>query len=570
MADKQSPPISITALKGAFKEGAIPNERDYEMLIDLASVGGKALGATNDDAMTLHPGDGLTCGNGRLSIVAGQGVLADKSGVSVKVDGATLSASEAGVALRLQKDSGLAVDAAGLHVKIGQGVKADENGVTLALSPKGGLSVASGQLAVSISETESGLGVDEKGALKIKLRKAEGEENYIDLTDQGVAITADGIKKIKEMLVSVSNTALDNAVKNTEKGAKKDAVPNGDVEKKIATALNVAYTEGYETRRAQNQLAVKTHALEVNLDYSATEVPENINIKEKAGIEGPASARLFFLPGPEEKIITPKELSLDGVLDLSGQKGKVAKAAFHLLAVATSPGKDAMLDISGAEIAVNLNIRPVFGKEVKITPSGVALVGELLTASYVVSPPEEDASTYQWYKRQPENSEWSAIPGANSKTLTSDSTYIGWQVTAGVIPKSKTFGDESMPEIKAEVISFYNKPLEVKSVLVNGCTFAKDAGFPTTGFTAAFFTLELDNGCAADYTWSANEPWVSVDNGVVKFTAKGNGNEVVITGKPKSGVGNRIEYKFKLKSWFTNMGNKTMTWGEANDACAAG
>ncbi|MGP2927038.1 hypothetical protein ACTVKR_23935 [Serratia bockelmannii] len=44
MADPNS--VSVEALKSAFKEGATPNEEDYHALIELAVVGGKALGVT--------------------------------------------------------------------------------------------------------------------------------------------------------------------------------------------------------------------------------------------------------------------------------------------------------------------------------------------------------------------------------------------------------------------------------------------------------------------------------------------------------------------------------------------
>ncbi|EFE93381.1 hypothetical protein [Serratia odorifera] len=66
--------IDINALRGAFKEGATPNELDYGTLIDLASVGSKALGAATTDATTPVPGHGLEAPGGKLAVKAGKGV----------------------------------------------------------------------------------------------------------------------------------------------------------------------------------------------------------------------------------------------------------------------------------------------------------------------------------------------------------------------------------------------------------------------------------------------------------------------------------------------------------------
>ncbi len=60
---------------------------------------------------------------------------------------------------------------------------------------------------------------------------------------------------------------------------------------------------------------------------------------------------------------------------------------------------------------------------------------------------------------------------------------------------------------------------------------------------------------------------MKVTDGVVTFTGQGDGSEVTITGKRKEGGSSYIEYKFKLKKWFTNMGSKTMTWEDAKKAC---
>ncbi|MHA0866992.1 inverse autotransporter beta domain-containing protein, partial [Enterobacter wuhouensis] len=108
---------------------------------------------------------------------------------------------------------------------------------------------------------------------------------------------------------------------------------------------------------------------------------------------------------------------------------------------------------------------------------------------------------------------------------------------------------------------------ELKGVEVNGYTFAKDAGFPTTGFTGAKFTLLLTSGSAADFTWSSDATsWVAVNDGVVTFTGKGNGNKVTITGTPKNEGDKAITFSFTLKNWFIN-GNASLIWSKADEYC---
>ncbi|HGA3141970.1 TPA: invasin domain 3-containing protein, partial [Enterobacter hormaechei] len=116
---------------------------------------------------------------------------------------------------------------------------------------------------------------------------------------------------------------------------------------------------------------------------------------------------------------------------------------------------------------------------------------------------------------------------------------------------------------------------EVKDITVNGYTFAKDAGFPTTGFTGATFTLNTENGSAADYTWETNASWVSVNSGVVTFTGKGTGDKVSIIGTPVSGEEYTVEYSFTLHTWFDPSGGrgpnnpKFNSWTAAQKQCAA-
>ena len=94
-----------------------------------------------------------------------------------------------------------------------------------------------------------------------------------------------------------------------------------------------------------------------------------------------------------------------------------------------------------------------------------------------------------------------------------------------------------------------------EDISVNGFTFAVDAGFPTTGFPGAEFTLNTPSA-PSDYTWSSDVTWVSVDNGGnVSFTSEGHSapitklTPVTITAIPISG-GTPLVYTFSLRTWF--------------------
>lgn len=116
------------------------------------------------------------------------------------------------------------------------------------------------------------------------------------------------------------------------------------------------------------------------------------------------------------------------------------------------------------------------------------------------------------------------------------------------------------------------EPAELGSVIANGYTFDKDAGFPTTGFTGATFTLNLTTDAAANYRWTSDASWVTVSNGVVKFTGEGSGDRVTVTGTPVSGQGKTIGYTFRLNSWFISGGDSYMDyldWYDAGTRCSS-
>ncbi|HDL6964622.1 TPA: Ig-like domain-containing protein, partial [Yersinia enterocolitica] len=109
---------------------------------------------------------------------------------------------------------------------------------------------------------------------------------------------------------------------------------------------------------------------------------------------------------------------------------------------------------------------------------------------------------------------------------------------------------------------------QLTGITVNGTTFAVNAGFPSTGFAQAFFTLNV-TGSPSDYTWSSSSSWATVDSsGKVSFTQKGDSTPVTITATLKAG-GAALSYTFSVNTWFINNGLTTsMTWSNASNWCA--
>jgi len=141
-------------------------------------------------------------------------------------------------------------------------------------------------------------------------------------------------------------------------------------------------------------------------------------------------------------------------------------------------------------------------------------------------------------------------PGA-SWTDNGDGTYTTTYVaqTVGTGLKAGLTLDDSSVQSVAYAIEI---PVSITRVLVNGYTFAPDAGFPTTGFHGAVFKLVLSNSRSQDFTWTANlsTATVTVANGTVYLNSTASGAPITITATPKSGGGAPITYTFQLTKWF--------------------
>lgn len=151
-----------------------------------------------------------------------------------------------------------------------------------------------------------------------------------------------------------------------------------------------------------------------------------------------------------------------------------------------------------------------------------------------------------------------------------DGTYTATYTAAAVSSGNKATLQLSGWSQPVESAGYAITPIPVlQNISVNGATFQKGDGFPTTGFTGATFTLNISNANPLDFNWSADAPWVNVTiNAAVSFTGMGDGRKVTITGTPKSGIGPDITYSFTLRNWFI-ADRKQVPWVDAGPYCSA-
>ncbi len=167
------------------------------------------------------------------------------------------------------------------------------------------------------------------------------------------------------------------------------------------------------------------------------------------------------------------------------------------------------------------------------------------------------------------------IPGSVGGTYNAKKVSDSYRVTA--VTKTVGKGYKATTTLSGWTEAVESEPYDVlnigiKELAVNGYTVKADAGFPTTGFNGAKFTIVMDEGSrVSDYQWSSNQSWVSVDSkGVVTFKGTGNGNSVNIYGQANNGMPT-ITYTFKLNSWYINNGYTDeahwLNWSDTNDFC---
>ncbi|HFQ9142145.1 TPA: inverse autotransporter beta domain-containing protein [Enterobacter cancerogenus] len=166
------------------------------------------------------------------------------------------------------------------------------------------------------------------------------------------------------------------------------------------------------------------------------------------------------------------------------------------------------------------------------------------------------------------------VPNATLKTGSSWKDNGGGTYTATYIASTVSTGNQAALKLAGWAGNSTSQKYDIAAIpeldgiTVNGNTFAKDSGFPTTGFIGATFTLKLTAGSLSDYAWTSDASWVSVTDGTVKFTGTGSGDKVTITGTPTSGQGDNITYSFTLNRWFISDGNGD-TYTDAESYCAS-
>ncbi|WP_052489930.1 YrIlm family inverse autotransporter adhesin [Yersinia aldovae] len=141
-------------------------------------------------------------------------------------------------------------------------------------------------------------------------------------------------------------------------------------------------------------------------------------------------------------------------------------------------------------------------------------------------------------------------------------------LTAGIVPGvasvTASVGGSAFGVAPATVT--LTTPVTFTGISVNGHTFGKDDGFPTTGFENASFTLNM-NGSPTDFVWTTNSANVGVNgNGVVTFNNEFSG-PVTITATSNVDA-NVLTYTFTVtvENWFYPQ-QVGINWADALALC---
>ncbi|EEN7282848.1 invasin, partial [Salmonella enterica subsp. salamae] len=245
---------------------------------------------------------------------------------------------------------------------------------------------------------------------------------------------------------------------------------------------------------------------------------------------------------------------LKATVRLSGW-GTATQSGAYAITAATPDGAksavstDATTYVSGSDMAVTVTLKD--GQDNAVTGAAASLTADTVTVPN---------ATLKGRWTESGNGAYTATYTAATAGMDLKATVRlgGWATAA----QSDKYG----------IILGYEAPASINTQ-VNAYTFtqtSEEGTFPTTGFTGATFTIvPKDSKSVTDYTWTSDASWVSVTDGVVKFTGTGTGDKVTITGMPTSSQGNIIKYSFTLKSWFIHSGSTRMSWSDANTYCSS-
>ncbi len=212
---------------------------------------------------------------------------------------------------------------------------------------------------------------------------------------------------------------------------------------------------------------------------------------------------------------------------------------------------DATAYVSGSDMAVTVTLKD--GQDNAVTGTAASLTADTVTV------PNAILKAGSRWRDNGDGTYTAAYTATTAGTNLRATVRLGGWSTAA---QSGKYG----------IILGYEAPASINTQ-VNAYTFtqtSEEGTFPTTGFTGATFTIvPKDSKSVTDYTWTSDASWVSVTDGVVKFTGTGTGDKVTITGTPTSSQGNIIKYSFTLKSWFIHSGSTRMSWSDANTYCSS-
>ncbi|EAA6004047.1 invasin [Salmonella enterica subsp. enterica serovar Oranienburg] len=247
---------------------------------------------------------------------------------------------------------------------------------------------------------------------------------------------------------------------------------------------------------------------------------------------------------------------LKATVRLGGRGNPASSDAYAIMAATPDGAKsaistDATAYVSGSDMAVTVTLKD--GQDNAVTGTAASLTADAVTVPNAIL-----KAGSRWRDN-----------GDGTYTATYTATTAGTNLRATVRLGGWSTAAQSG---KYGIILGYEAPASINTQ-VNAYTFtqtSEEGTFPTTGFTGATFTIvPKDSKSVTDYTWTSDASWVSVTDGVVKFTGTGTGDKVTITGTPTSSQGNIIKYSFTLKSWFIHSGSTRMSWSDANTYCSS-
>ncbi|WP_338911352.1 hypothetical protein [Mycetohabitans rhizoxinica] len=186
---------SANKLKREFVTGATPNETHYHDLIELADIGRKAIGLSEEEG-AAEPGNGLDWNpsDHKLSIKLKpdfSGLLVNHEGLVVK-PGIGVQLAENKVTIAVKAESALSTEG-GLCVKTGNGVTIEDNSLKLHVDTDKGLSTNGGMLNVKFDPNTLKVAVNKELSINY-------DGTYFTEQNGNLSLNEDHIERVKKAL----------------------------------------------------------------------------------------------------------------------------------------------------------------------------------------------------------------------------------------------------------------------------------------------------------------------------------------------------------------------------------